>query len=121
MDGGQSAFRIRGYRPNFVAHISRAAAALGADVSWLVNDYVALIEWRNKALGLRFASADIVASGDGLTVLEVNSGVCLERFSNSGPDHFRQAAQVYYRALRACAPACEVSEAASVLVDEVPA
>jgi glutathione synthase/RimK-type ligase-like ATP-grasp enzyme len=72
-----------------------------------------------RALGLRFAAVDIVASGEGLSVLEVNSGVCLERFSGFSPDHFRQAGEVYYRALRACAvPAAGLAEAA-LLPDEV--
>lgn len=54
------------------------------------------------ALGLRFASVDVVASHAGLAVLEVNSGVCLERFSVFSADHFDRAAAVYARALQAC-------------------
>lgn len=54
------------------------------------------------ALGLRFASVDIVVMGAGMAVLEVNSGVCLERFSASCAEHFDRAAAVYARALRAC-------------------
>lgn len=53
-------------------------------------------------LGLRFASVDMVASRAGLAVLEVNSGVCLERFSAFSADHYDRAAAVYARALRAC-------------------
>ena len=55
------------------------------------------------ALGLRFASVDIVVTGTGMAVLEVNSGVCLERFAASGAEHCDRAAAVYARALRACA------------------
>lgn len=55
-----------------------------------------------SALGLRFASVDVVASREGLAVLEVNSGVCLERFSAFGADHFDRARSVYARALGAC-------------------
>jgi len=54
------------------------------------------------ALGLRFASVDIVASRAGLAVLEANSGVCLERFSAFSPGHFDRAGAVYAHALRAC-------------------
>jgi hypothetical protein len=54
------------------------------------------------ALGLRFASVDIVVTGAGMAVLEVNSGVCLERFSASSADHFDLVSAVYARALRAC-------------------
>ena len=54
----------------------------------------------SDALGLRFASVDIVASRAGLAVLEVNSGVCLERFSAVSSGHFRRAGAVYADALR---------------------
>jgi glutathione synthase/RimK-type ligase-like ATP-grasp enzyme len=54
------------------------------------------------ALGLRFTSVDVVASPAGLEVLEVNSGVCLERFSGFSTDHFDRASAVYVQALRAC-------------------
>lgn len=54
------------------------------------------------ALGLRFASVDIVVAGTDMAVLEVNSGVCLERFSTFSADHYDRAAAVYARALRAC-------------------
>jgi glutathione synthase/RimK-type ligase-like ATP-grasp enzyme len=55
-----------------------------------------------RALGLRFASVDIVSSGGKLAVLEVNSGVCLERFSAFSVGHFERASAVYADALRAC-------------------
>lgn len=54
------------------------------------------------ALGLRFAAVDVVTSRVGLGVLEVNSGVCLERFSTFSPDHFDRAGAIYTRALRKC-------------------
>ena len=55
-----------------------------------------------SALGLRFASVDVVASAAGLAVLEVNSGVCLERFSAFSAAHFDRAGAVYARAIREC-------------------
>lgn len=56
-----------------------------------------------RALGLRFASVDIAAAGSRIAVLEINSGVCLERFSSFSAEHFERAGVVYSRALRACA------------------
>ncbi|MEV7550922.1 hypothetical protein AB0N89_14980 [Amycolatopsis sp. NPDC089917] len=54
------------------------------------------------ALSLRFATVDIVTvQGDPL-VLEVNSGVSLERFSHHGEENFRLAGRVYGDAIRAC-------------------
>lgn len=58
-----------------------------------------------SALGLRFASVDVAVTGTGMAVLEVNSGVCLERFSASSAEHFDRAAAVYARALRTCVEA----------------
>ena len=55
-----------------------------------------------RALGLNFASVDIVATSGGLAVLEINSGVCLEKFSTFSPEHFYCAGQVYSHALGAC-------------------
>lgn len=55
-----------------------------------------------RALGLRFASVDLVDVGGDLLVLEVNSAVTLERFSAYGPDHDRLAAGTYRTALARC-------------------
>jgi glutathione synthase/RimK-type ligase-like ATP-grasp enzyme len=53
-------------------------------------------------LGLRFASIDIAATGDNFAVLEINSGVCLERFGSFSAEHFNHAGLIYSRALGAC-------------------
>lgn len=71
-----------------------------------------------RALGLRFASVDIVASRADLAVLEVNSGVCLERFSAFGTAHFERAGAVYARALLACVEARAAM--ATIQAGEVP-
>ncbi|HEY3480685.1 MAG TPA: hypothetical protein VGL02_17460 [Streptomyces sp.] len=68
-----------------------------------------------RSLGLVFGSVDIVAtdadtdtdtgtgSGSGLTVMEVNSGVCLERFSGQSEECYAAAERVYAAAVAACA------------------
>ncbi|PPK70202.1 ATP-grasp domain-containing protein [Actinokineospora auranticolor] len=55
-----------------------------------------------SALGLRFAAVDVVTTAEGVKVLEVNSGVSLERFSRCGPEFAARAGQVYARAVEAC-------------------
>ena len=55
-----------------------------------------------EAADLRFAAVDVVATSSGFAVLEINSGVCLERFSTFGSEHFGRAGQIYLRALAAC-------------------
>jgi ribosomal protein S6--L-glutamate ligase len=70
--------------------------------NWLGGALTDMARQAVGALGLRFASVDIVASRAGLAVLEVNSGVCLERFSAFGAGHFDRGCTVYEHALRAC-------------------
>ncbi|MBW4717082.1 ATP-grasp domain-containing protein [Saccharothrix obliqua] len=55
-----------------------------------------------RVLDLRFASVDVVAVAGGLSVLEVNSGVTLEHFSQAGDRHHDIATAVYRAAVRAC-------------------
>ncbi|MEV0676162.1 ATP-grasp domain-containing protein [Actinosynnema sp. NPDC050436] len=55
-----------------------------------------------SALGLRFASVDVVVVDGGPRVLEVNSGVALEHFSRASERHRALAADVYGAAVRAC-------------------
>ncbi|EMD21915.1 ATP-grasp domain-containing protein [Amycolatopsis azurea] len=54
------------------------------------------------ALSLRFATVDIITVDGSYLVLEVNSGVSLERFSHHGEENFRLAGGVYAEAIRAC-------------------
>ncbi|MEV6006215.1 hypothetical protein AB0M29_05360 [Streptomyces sp. NPDC051976] len=56
-----------------------------------------------RSLGLVFGSVDIVATDGGdLTVIEVNSGVCLERFSRQSQECHAAAERVYAAAVAAC-------------------
>ncbi|MEU4804870.1 ATP-grasp domain-containing protein [Actinosynnema sp. NPDC023587] len=55
-----------------------------------------------RALGLRFASVDVAVVAGRPKVLEVNSGVSLEHFSQAGERHRALAADVYRAAVRAC-------------------
>ncbi|MFI7119546.1 RimK family alpha-L-glutamate ligase [Amycolatopsis sp. NPDC049868] len=54
------------------------------------------------ALSLRFATVDIVTVEGDFLVLEVNSGVSLERFSHHSEENFQLAGGVYAEAIRAC-------------------
>jgi glutathione synthase/RimK-type ligase-like ATP-grasp enzyme len=54
-----------------------------------------------RALGLRFASVDLVRTSGAPHVLEVNSGVTLAHFGRAGAEHRRLAEDVYFRAVRA--------------------
>lgn len=53
-----------------------------------------------KALGLQFASIDIVIdSNDNYMILEINSGVMMEKFSKLGEDYYKTAKHIYERAI----------------------
>jgi ribosomal protein S6-L-glutamate ligase RimK-like protein len=54
------------------------------------------------SLGLRLSAVDIVDTGGGHAVIEVNSGVCLERFSRQDPGCRAAAGRVYEAAVAAC-------------------
>lgn len=51
------------------------------------------------ALDVEFASVDIIESENGLEVLEVNSGIMMESFSQSSPDNYAIAKEIYKKAI----------------------
>jgi ribosomal protein S6--L-glutamate ligase len=51
------------------------------------------------ALTLEFASVDIVSSEQGLKVLEVNSGVMMEHFSQESAENYQLAKNIYREAV----------------------
>src|SRR5262249_31398986 len=63
-------------------------------------DVLRLAHASMAALGLRFASVDVVRTIEGSMVLEVNSAVTLEHYSRHLPEHAIVAADVYRDALR---------------------
>lgn len=67
-----------------------------------VPDVLRLARVSMAALGLRFASVDVVHTAGGAMVLEVNSAVTLEHYSDHLPAHASAAAAVYRDALAAC-------------------
>ena len=48
-----------------------------------------------KKLNVRFASIDVVNDGEGLRVLEINSGVMMEGFAASSPENYATAKRLY--------------------------
>lgn len=51
------------------------------------------------ALDVEFASVDIIESENGLEVLEVNSGIMMESFSQSSSDNYAIAKEIYKKAI----------------------
>ncbi|WP_225730050.1 MULTISPECIES: RimK family alpha-L-glutamate ligase [unclassified Nocardia] len=83
-------------------NLEHGAVPVVVDDSATCAALAALAKQAATALGISFASIDIVQSDRGLEVLELNSGVSLEYFSRSNSEHFQLAAGVYRRALQAC-------------------
>lgn len=71
------------------------------DVTTLDSSAGELARAAMKTLGLRFASVDVIAVDGTWRVLEVNSGVCLERFSATSARHDALAGEVYQSAIAA--------------------
>ena len=53
-----------------------------------------------EALGVRFASVDVVETAEGLKVLEINSGVMMENFAGQDETSRRIAKEIYRDAIR---------------------
>ena len=52
-----------------------------------------------KVLKAHFVSVDIVDTMEGLKVLEINSGVCMENFSLSSNSNYKKAKEIYRKAI----------------------
>ena len=53
-----------------------------------------------KTLDINFASVDIAESADGFKILEVNSGVMMEKFSALSDKNYQTAKKIYGKALK---------------------
>ena len=52
-----------------------------------------------SALGVNFASVDLVKTKEGYKVLEINSGVMMENFANSSEENYKTAKSIYKKAV----------------------
>ena len=53
-----------------------------------------------KALGLEFASVDIIESEQGFEILEINSNVCIGHFGNKSKENYKLVKAIYKKAFR---------------------
>ncbi|MFI7385578.1 RimK family alpha-L-glutamate ligase [Streptomyces sp. NPDC049813] len=83
-------------------NLKHGTSALVLDEPHLCGRLTDVARQAMVALGLRFGSVDIVDCGGELSVIEVNSGVCLERFSSQSEAYFALAQRVYESAVAAC-------------------
>lgn len=80
-----------------LAHGATANLLSTDDTRWKEIELIA--NAARMALGIRFASIDIVETDDGLAVLEVNAGVMMEKFARQSPETWAIAKSIYYNAL----------------------
>lgn len=55
-----------------------------------------------RVIGGRFMSVDIIRTPHGLSVLEINSGVMLDRFAARSQDYRAKAVEIYRDAIMSC-------------------
>ncbi len=53
-----------------------------------------------RALSIQFASVDIIETDSGLMVLEVNSGIMMERFIQAADENYNIAKEIYKHAIK---------------------
>jgi ribosomal protein S6--L-glutamate ligase len=64
------------------------------------NEMLSFLATRTvSVLGIRFASVDIAETEDGMKILEVNSGVMMERFSELSEENYWTAKEIYRKAV----------------------
>ena len=52
-----------------------------------------------KAVGVTFASVDVIKTQNGYSVLEINSGVMTENFARESEENYRTVKEIYREAV----------------------
>ena len=88
------------YLLNWKHNLGQGASALTLDIDSLDEELTSLVQKTAKALGIRFASIDMIKTDEGWKVLEVNAGVMMEHFASSGKEQYQIAKEIYRDAIR---------------------
>lgn len=87
------------YLLNWKHNLGQGASALTLSILDLEEELVSLVKKTAKALGIRFASIDMIKTKEGWKVLEVNAGVMMEHFASSGENQYITAKEIYRDAI----------------------
>ena len=87
------------YLLNWKHNLGQGASALTLSIPDLEEELVSLVKKTAKALGIRFASIDMIKTETGWKVLEVNAGVMMEHFASSGENQYITAKAIYRDAI----------------------
>ncbi len=88
------------YLLNWKHNLGQGASALTLSIPELEDELVNLVKRTARALGIRFASIDMIKTEAGWKVLEVNAGVMMEHFASSGENQYHVAKSIYRDAIR---------------------
>lgn len=88
------------YLLNWKHNLGQGAAALRLDIAALPGEVKELVRRTAEALGIRFASVDVIRTAEGWKVLEVNAGVMMEHFAGTGESEYHTAKEIYRQAIR---------------------
>ena len=81
-------------------NLSRGATAKLISDKLLEDKIISLALDVAKVLGIRFVSVDIINSNDNLLVMEVNSGVCIDKVCNFIDKDFKVVKEIYRNAIK---------------------
>lgn len=84
---------------NWKHNLGQGASAQTLEISSLDKEITELAQKTSKALGIRFASIDVIKTSEGWKVLEVNAGVMMEHFASSGQKQYSTAKEIYRDAI----------------------
>ena len=87
-------------RLNWRHNLGQGATAELVDDEELLNQLSLIAQQTSQVLNIRFASVDIIKTGDELKVLEVNSGVMMEFFSSMNENHYEISKRIYKSAIK---------------------
>lgn len=87
------------YLLNWKHNLGQGARAVRIMPSELNEEEIKLAAAAVRALGIRFASIDLIKTADGWKVLEVNAGVMMEHFAGLCEENYMLAKEIYRDAI----------------------
>jgi len=100
-EGDQSIVPDEGERfyLNWKHNLGQGATPVMVQDVQLIETLTALALRATQAIGIQFASVDIIKTGDHYLVLEINSGIMMEFFSQMDAQHYAIAKGIYQEAI----------------------
>ena len=89
------------YQLGWKFNLGQGAAPLPVEDEGQARTITGLALRAARALSIAFASVDIIETGGGYRVLEINSGVMMENFIEAAPGNYEAAKEIYREAVLA--------------------